>query len=248
MAQNDKNLCGEVVERIWKLSERSIKESKRFAISLSGGTTPKGIYSLMASESYRHKFQWKFIHLFWGDERYVPFSDEKSNYRMVYDSLLAKVDIPKSNIHAISTDAEDPSSSAAFYEQDLISYFKLSRGELPRFDLILLGLGIDGHLASLFPQITTAAEKMSSQLVMATLGGEPNLPRVTLTLPVINNAKNLMWIVTGASKAEIIRKVLGSNSKNKNLLPKHVLLKDGQTFWFLDWDAAYLLFSSANHS
>ncbi|MBF0298767.1 MAG: 6-phosphogluconolactonase [Oligoflexia bacterium] len=256
VAENYNNLCEKVVEKICELSRKSIQENGSFTISLSGGSTPKGVYLLMASELYRNKFNWESIHFFWDDERLVPISDANSNYRMVYDTLLAKINIPEANIHAIPVNTNDPSRAAYLYERELISFFNLLEKEFPCFDLILLGLGIDGHTASLFPQSINISKK-TSQLVTSTTGGEPHLPRVTLTIPVLNNAKNLMWIVEGASKAQIVRKALKSNieeddkkddkkddkedDKEENLLPKHVLLKNGKTFWFLDKDASQLL-------
>ncbi|MBF0207286.1 MAG: 6-phosphogluconolactonase [Oligoflexia bacterium] len=246
VAKNYNNLCKEVTEKIYKLSEKGIKENGCFTIVLSGGSTPQGIYLLMANDFYRNKFQWKFIHFFWGDERCVPICDPNSNYRMISDILLTKIDIPRVNIHEIAINTNNPTSTAHIYESELISYFNLSEKEFPRFDLILLGLGSDGHTASLFPQSSNIFED-TFQLVISTVGGEPNLKRITLTIPVLNNAKNLIWIVSGSLKAQIVKKALENNvddidnMDNKNLLPKHVLLKNGNTFWFLDRDASCLL-------
>ena len=150
-AKNYEEFCVQVVEKILTLSKQRIQKQGRFTIALSGGSTPEGIYSLMAGHSYRDQFDWEGIDFFLGDERWVPSDNPRSNYKMIADTLLTKTKIPLSNVHAIKTNTADAQTSASLYEKELIKYFKLNAREFPQFDLILLGLGPDGHTASLFP-------------------------------------------------------------------------------------------------
>ncbi|MBI4431473.1 MAG: 6-phosphogluconolactonase, partial [Candidatus Omnitrophica bacterium] len=235
LAKNYEELCQDVVRNILALSEKIIALRGRFAIALSGGSTPKGIYALMASPDYRNRFQWEKIHFFWGDERWVSPEDVKSNYRMVAEALLTRVDIPPGNIHPIRTDHENPEISAAFYEKELVSSFNLKNGEWPHFDLILLGLGNDGHVASLFPGSPELL--LTNRLAVPVVGEKIEPSRVTVTLPLINQAEFIFLLISGREKAEILKAVL-EGAGNNSLPVQKVNPQDGEVLWFTDQSAA----------
>ena len=229
-------LCEQVVRHVLVLSKKRIEERGKFTLVLSGGTTPKGVYSLMTSSTYRNRFDWEKIHFFWGDERWVPPEDQKSHYRMAAESLLTRIDIPAENIHPIKIKGDDLEASVSQYEQEIAFFFKLERGELPRFDLILLGLGHDGHIASLFPG--DSALFIMNRLVVPVSNIEIDEKRITMTLSVINRADNIFFLVSGREKAKVLQEVLEGNTN----LPAHqVKLKEGMILWFADQFAASML-------
>lgn len=202
----------------------------RFSISLAGGSTPKGLYERMAKPDFAQNFPWRNTHFFWGDERFVPSTDDRSNYKMTREALLDKVSVPAENIHAVQTSLLSPTAAADEYERQLKIFFKAGPGVFPSFDLVLLGLGEDGHTASLFPG-DPALEITDRLAAPAKL--ETAEPRVTLTYPVLNNAKNIIFLVSGESKKKILEEVLpGKNSKN--LYPaQRIQPVSGRLFWFL---------------
>lgn len=224
-----------VADHILQLCERSIAEKGTFTIALSGGNTPKKLYELLAQAPYVKKINWKNIYIFWSDERCVSFSDEENNSHMASIALLNNVPIPKENIFPVPVNFE-PAKAAARYEQMIKTFFKEKD---PQFDLILLGLGKDGHTASLFPGTDVLAEKKA--MVKEVYLEEKKMYRVSFTVPLINNARHVLFLVTGKEKAAIIGKLLLKTGK-KNILPAGLIkpLK-GDLFWFLDKPAASLL-------
>jgi len=205
----------------------------RFTVALSGGSTPKALYSLLAS-NYAD-FVWNRVFLFFGDERHVPPTDAESNYRMVEESLLTKIAIPSENVFRVPAENPDASAAAAEYEAQLRRFFEIKSGEFPRFDLILLGVGPDGHTASLFPD--SAALDEQSRLVVANWVAKFNTHRITLTFPVLNRAAEVMFLASGADKAEMLHQVL--EGKNAPPLPsQRVEPSDGKLLWILDEAAA----------
>lgn len=205
----------------------------RFAVALSGGSTPQALYALLASSEYRGRIDWPRVHLFWGDERCVPPDHPESNFRMVRESLLSKVEIPPENIHPMAG-AMEPKAAAAEYEDALRRFFN-STG-LPRFDLILLGLGEDGHTASLFPG--SAAPEEEHLWVATAYVGRLNAYRLTLTLPVINAAAQVTFLVSGESKRAIVRQLLGGNKDSSNFPAAKVSPAGGKLTWLIAADAA----------
>ena len=240
ICDNYHQLAEQVVKRILDLSRTTIKNRGVFSIALSGGSTPKGLYFRMASPDYRNQFKWNQIHFFWGDERWVPIDDIRSNYRMAAEALLTKCDIPPENIHPIKTKEVTPEVSAGLYEQDLVSHFKLRKSELPRFDLILLGVGQDGHIASLFPGNKALTEK--KKFVVSTSVEDVEEPRVTLALPVINQAHHVIFMVSGVEKAAIVGQVLGKSGRKDILVPAQLVDPErGTRSWFIDKAAMSVL-------
>jgi 6-phosphogluconolactonase len=233
IADNYKDLCEKVTQEILVLSNKKIATHGKFTLVLSGGTTPKGVYQCMASPSYRKKFQWEKIHFFWSDERWVDPSDPKSNFRMVSQALLTKVNIPPANIHPVPTKNEALKDSARLYEEMIRDFFKLKKGSIPRFDLILLGVGPDGHTASLFPGNPSLLVK--NRLAVTTSPKSQSEQRITLSLPVLNGADRVLFIVSGEEKADIVQQVL--ESKNKNSFPANKV-RPQKACWFLDKRAA----------
>jgi len=186
----------------------AVERSGRFTVALSGGSTPRALYRLLADPTapYRVLIPWSAVHLFWGDERHVPPSHDDSNFRMVSDTLLRSIPIPGSNLHRIEAELEDAGEAASRYQADLASFFRLAPGEAPRFDLVLLGLGEDTHTASLFPGSEALLE--TDRLVAAPYVAAQSGHRITLTLKVLNAARLAVFLVSGAAKAPALRAVL----------------------------------------
>ena len=176
------------------------------AVALAGGSTPRSAYQLMASAEYRAKFPWPRMHWFWGDERFVPQDSPRSNYRMVWEALLSRAPIPAENIHAVPVGNTTPERAARDYEQALKSFYGSDRLDPSRllFDINLLGLGEDGHLASLFPE--TAALQEREHWVTSVSGPQAE-PRITLTYPALESSRHIAFLVAGAAKAPILARL-----------------------------------------
>ncbi len=211
------------------LAEQRITRTP-FRIALSGGSTPRRLYELLASESIRSRIPWVRLHFFWGDERMVPHDSPQSNFRLAQDALLRHVPVPRQNIHPVPTQTS-PEEAAQRYEQELRAHF--GRFGTPVFDLVLLGLGADGHTASLFPGAAALAEK--HRPVVAHRTGLKGSDRVTLTLPVLNSSRRVFFLVSGESKAGALRAALTAGGP----LPAQQVSPDrGDLVWFVDAQAA----------
>lgn len=206
----------------------------RFTIALSGGSTPRSLYSLLASE-YRQSIPWEKTLVFWSDERHVPPGDPQSNYRMAYEAMLSKVPVPPSDVFRVKGEDPDASAAARLYEQTIRQTFDLRAGELPRFDLILLGMGPDGHTASLFPESAGLSEM--KQLVIANWIEKFKTERITFTFPVLNNGACVIFLACGPDKAEMAKLVLEGNARPP--YPAQLVNPpDGRLIWMLDEGAA----------
>jgi len=197
-----------------------------------------GLYALLASADYNRRIPWNQVHLFWGDERCVPPDHPQSNFRMVRESLLTKIKIPPENVHRMAGEKE-PKTAAVEYEEQMMKFFRLSEGTLPRFDLILLGLGEDGHTASLFPGSDALNE--TKQLVAANFVEKFNAHRLTLTLPVLNHGADVVFLVAGQSKAAVVKEILGKKTDSPVLPAARVMPLDGHLTWLITRDAATAL-------
>lgn len=215
---------------------KAIHERGKFSVALSGGSTPIPLYALLSSVEYRSKADWKRIHFFWCDERCVPKDHPDSNFKLAYDLLLSNLPVPEQNIHRIHGELE-AADAAGLYETELSNYF--GESIYPTFDLIFLGVGSDGHTASIFPELNI--EAFSSRKVIAVHVMKLNSNRVSLNLPVLNNAATIAFLATGKSKAPILREILENN--NAAYPAAQVEPQSGNLFWFLDTDAASLLSS-----
>ena len=214
---------------------KAIRKRGTFLVALSGGGTPRGMYETLASPLYRDRVDWEHTEVFWGDERCVSICDERSNCGMAFQYLLGRIPIPRENIHPILCE-ENPSRGAKEYEKFLRAFFK---GQRPRFDLILLGLGENGHTASLFPG-TGILHEMNN-LVGCLHVKKEKYRRVSLTAPAINQAAVVAFMVTGASKASVLRDVLEGPFDPDRLPAQMIKPVDGELLWLIDRDAASLL-------
>jgi 6-phosphogluconolactonase len=223
------------VEQFIGLAGKSIEQSGRFAVALSGGSTPKALYSLLASPDYRERVDWSRVDLFWGDERCVPPDHMESNFRMVQEALLSKISLPPENVHRMPGE-KAPQDAAADYENELRTFFRSAVNAVPRFDLILLGLGEDGHTASLFPGSSALNEH--NRLVATVYVQRLKAHRLTLTLSVINAAGQILFLVSGQSKAAVAKAILSSDSAAKDYPAARVKPIDGRLTWLMTQDAA----------
>ncbi len=210
----------------------SVSAHGRFSVSLAGGQTPKRVYELLAQPPYRNGVPWDRVHVFWGDERYVPADDPRSNVRMARQALLDHVDIPPEHIHAVPF-AATPKETAAQYEAMLRAFFASGS---PRFDLVLLGLGENGHTASLFPNLPVLNERQ--RWVAEVYVQEQDLWRVTMTAPILNEAALVAFLVVGANKADVLRDVV-QGSRDVARLPAQLIGPTrGELRWLADRAAA----------
>lgn len=235
---NSEALAKGAAEFFVRLAEESIKARGRFSVALSGGATPKALYEALASSALIARINWNRVYIFWGDERCVPPGDKESNYRLAYEALLLHAPIPPENVHRIHGE-RPPERAAHDYSRRLTDFFSLIEHEMPRFDLILLGLGTDGHIASLFPYSTALSEK--SRMVMEQYVEKLDSWRVTITPPVINRAANVAFIVSGSEKAEVLRAVLNGPYEPEKYPAQMINLIAGNMHWIVDEDAAALL-------
>jgi 6-phosphogluconolactonase len=223
-----------------RAASRALRNWGEFAVALSGGSTPRAAFEQIARLTRAHGLEWEKVHIFWGDERCVPPENAQSNYRLARESLLGRLNLPSANIHRVPGELE-PRTAAQAYESDLRSALarRVDPGlDLPRFDLILLGLGQDGHTASLFPGSPALTEYLRWVLALQADDGSW---RVTLTLPVINAASEVLFLVSGRQKAEILRRVLRGQEDLRGLPAQAVQPAGGDVIWLVDAPAASLI-------
>jgi 6-phosphogluconolactonase len=208
---------------------------KRPAVCLSGGGTPERLYKLLATERYRARLPWQQVHWFLGDERFVPLDDPRSNAGMVMKSFLAHVPVPPENFHRVPTDTATPQESARLYETQLRHFYGAERLDprRPLFAIVLLGLGGDGHTASLFPGDQALAVMRHWVVGIDRAGLEPFVPRVSLTLPALASTREMLFLVSGKGKRSVLERVLAGED-----LPAARARADGELTWLLDRDAA----------
>ena len=219
------------------LSEEGISATGRFVVALAGGNTPQRFYAILGSDRYRDRIRWKEVHFFWGDERFVPHNHKDSNYLPVYESFLSRIPINHGNIHPVETGTNSPAISSEIYEREMRNFFQLKENEIPRFDLIILGIGKDGHTASLFPGDKVLGEETHLTAPVVTVGTLHS--RITITLPVINNARNVLFLVSGEEKASILKRVI--DGPNLSLPASLVCPRNGRLTFIVDEKAGSLL-------
>jgi 6-phosphogluconolactonase len=219
-----------------------VRESQRarargqFTVALSGGSTPRAFHTLLAAPPYRDQVDWSQVQFYWGDDRHVTPDDPDSNFRMARETLLDNVPIREAQIHRMHTEMEDASAAAALYEDELKQEFGLRPGQLPRFDLIYLGMGPDGHTASLFPH--TEALNVRDRLVVANYVPKLSTTRITLTAPVLNAAATVAFLVAGQDKADVLDAVLQGPRHPEEYPSQLIATEDGALYWLLDQAAA----------
>ena len=216
---------------------QSLQTRDVYSMALSGGSTPRRLYSLLANEAaLREQIPWERIHFFWGDERRVPAGHPDSNYLMAYNAMLSKVPIPSTNIHRIHAEDADADVATADYEIEIRRFFGIEAGQIPQFNCVLLGMGADGHTASLFPATSALVE--TKRLVVANWVKKFQSHRFTLTLPVFNNAAQILFLVSGEDKADTLKAVLEGDSKTTRFPVQLIQPAHGEVTWFLDHSAA----------
>jgi 6-phosphogluconolactonase len=216
----------------WLLGAAKQKDGA-FAVALSGGSTPRALYERWAAPPYRDAFPWARTHLFWGDERFVPHDDAESNFHMAREALLSRVPIPAGNIHPVPTQGASPEAAAATYQRELMDYYgaEALAPERPLFDVTLLGLGADGHTASLFPGAAALGERRFWAVAVADAKG---LTRITLTYPVLESSRRVAFLVTGKDKSAIFSRL----RRGDRALPAAQVHTIGELWQFVDADAA----------
>lgn len=226
-------LARAAADEVARCAEAAVRKHGRFTIALSGGSTPQRLYRALADREapFRARIEWSATHVFWGDERHVPPDHPDSNYRMAREALLDHVPVPQGNIHRIHAELPD---AAEAYETELRRAFALAPGEAPRFDLVLMGLGADGHTASLFPGSDALHERV--RLVIAPWIDKLSSFRITLTLPVFESAAEVFFLVSGEDKAAALQAVLQGEPERYPAQLVHP--REGRLLWYADRTAA----------
>lgn len=233
--ETTKELFSAAAGTMVEIAAASIARSGRFTIALSGGQTPSELYALLAGPFFRDKISWEKVFVFWGDERCVPPEDERNNAHHAISAWLNKINIPSSHIFPVPVKLP-PEEAAALYEKTIKAFFG---NEEPRFDLILLGLGENGHTASIFPYTKLIHEQHKG--VRAFYLEEEKIFRITMTAPLINSSRNVLFLVTGKNKAEILENVLEGQSNPEKYPARLIRPADGNLYWFADSAAAGML-------
>jgi 6-phosphogluconolactonase len=219
-----------------RCAREAVAARGRFTVTLSGGSTPQRLYQLLAEAPYRDQIDWSKVELFWGDERSVPPDHKDSNYRMTSEAMLTRIPIPPGQVHRLEADRADPDSAARDYQTVIAKTFGVSAdGDPPSFDLVLLGMGPDGHTASLFPGTTALSE--TKRWVVVNYVPKFATNRLTLTTPILNKARQVLFLVAGADKPERLHEVL-EGPYEPNRLPSQLIKPSGSLVWFVDRLAA----------
>jgi len=228
-----------------KAAKEAVEATGLFTVALSGGSTPAGMFALLAGDpAYRDHVEWDKVRFFWGDERHVPSDHKDSNYRMAQETLLSKVNVAAEHVFRIEAEEEDASIAASEYEKTLREFFTLKKGEWPRFDLIFLGMGADGHTASLFPG--TKALREGNRLVVSNWIGKLDADRITLTPPVLNNAARVIFLIQGDEKAPALKAVLEGPYEPDQLPAQLIRPRRGKLLWLIEQSAGRLLTKSTS--
>jgi len=226
---SDAELFRASAKKFCEIGTQAIREHGRYTVALSGGSTPKGLHHELAT-TFAKELPWDKVFFFWGDERHVPPDFPESNFRMAKETLLSKLPIPADHVFRMRGEMPDANQAAAVYEQSLREFFRPAAGQVPQIDFILLGIGPEGHTASLFPDTKELEERQ--HLVVGNYVAVHSTWRITCTYPVLNNGANVMFLVDGASKADIVRTALKDPSSN---LPcQGVKPLNGNLMWYLD--------------
>ncbi len=229
------SLSASAAERWLSLYRESIAKHGVFHVALAGGSTPRQLYQLLTRPDISQQVEWQRVHIYFGDERAVPPDHPDSNFRMAKEALLDHVPIPRANIYRIETERGDMREAALHYEQLLVNNLPETEEGVPQFDLVLLGIGPDGHTASLFPD--TDILQQQERYVDAVYVKQKSTWRVSITFPVINHARHVLFLVAGADKQAVVQQIL-SDSQYSPRLPVQMLKPAGQVEMYLDSDAA----------
>jgi len=235
LLEDPDHLYRAAADEFGRRAAESVEARGIFTVALSGGSTPRGLYALLAREGpdgFRDQVPWQRIRFFWGDERHVPPDHPDSNYRLAHETLLSRVPVPASHIHRIPAERPDASEAAEEYARTLREHVRPGDGGLPRLDLVLLGMGPDGHTASLFPGSGAVHER--ERLVAAPWVEKLRAYRITLTPPVLNNAACVLFLVAGADKAETLQAVLSEGDHPDRFPARIIRPTNGELLWLVD--------------
>jgi 6-phosphogluconolactonase len=227
-------LFEEAAQLISRAAADAIQQRGMYSLALSGGSTPKGLFRLLATAAWRDRIDWSNTHVFWGDDRYVPHTDPRSNFRMTKEALLDHVLIPPNNVHPVPTDVP-PDEAALRYGQTLRQVLGKA-SDFPQLDLNLLGLGENGHAASLFPHRPILHE--TKLLVRSDFVPEVDMYRITMTAPMINAGRRVVFLIAGESKADVVRDVITGPQQPEQLPAQLINPAHGELIWLLDSSAA----------
>ena len=240
---NEDEVAAQASDFILRAAQDAISARGRFTLALTGGTTPEKTYGLLAQPHHATQLDWSKVFLFWGDDRFVPPDDPRSNFGMASRTLLDKVPVPVANIYPMPTGADAPAQAADYYAGTLAQFFGIPAGDLtpPQFDLVLLGMGDDGHVASLFPGFPSL--EVDDRWVVSSPPGTlpPPVDRVTLTFPVLNAARQVLFIVTGGKKSDAVHDVLEGGAARERRPAAGITPTGGDVVWLIDRDAASLI-------
>ena len=214
----------------------AVQKKRRFTLAISGGATPREMHRRLAQAPYIHDIPWDKTHLFWVDERCLAPDHPASNYGNAQKDFLNRVPLPPEQIHPMPAGLT-PEQGARYYQKTITDFFNIKKGQFPVFDLIFLGLGRDGHTASLFPGHREVNEKR--RLIIPARGGDPDVDRLTMTLPLLNKAKQRVFLVAGPDKAQTVKRV--AEDRLQDLPAGRILPEKGTLIWLLDQEAASLL-------
>ena len=217
----------------------SVETKGSFSVALSGGSTPRGMFALLAGDEFRGQVRWDRVFFFWGDERHVPPDHADSNFRMAREALLSHLSLREDQVFRIHGENPDPAAAAYEYEKTTRQFFGLAEGQFPRFDLVLLGMGPDGHTASLFPGTKALIEQ--TRVVVSNWVGKFNTHRITMTAPAINSAARVLFLIGGEDKAPALKAVLEGPLEPSQLPAQLIQPRDGSLLWLCDRAAAQLL-------
>jgi 6-phosphogluconolactonase len=231
------HLAKAAAELFVQLASESITSRGRFRVVLSGGSTPRRTFEVLATPEFSSGVDWSRVDIFWGDERYVSANDPESNYRMAREALLQRVPVPAANVYRVPTEISPPQTAANTYEDRVLNCFGNHSGA-PQFDLIYLGLGTNGHTASLFPHSRVLHEK--SHLVAAVFVPGVQGWRITMTAGLLNHARTVAFLVSGTEKAQVLRDVV-LGPRDPERLPAQMIIPDGRLLWMADEPAAALV-------
>lgn len=231
------DLSRAAAEYVCEIAKGAIEERGIFTLVLSGGSTPRLLYEKLAEQPYANRIDWQHTHLFWGDERCVPPKHPDSNFALAYETMISKVAVPPANVHRIPAESDSAKTAAEKYEKSLREFFKVATEPIspltfPSFDLVLQGLGEDGHTASLFPGDVALEEKTKWAVAVDGSTAAPPVPRVSLTLPVLNEARHVLFLASGGSKREVFQEIL--NNPEKAGYPAARVEPSGRLLWFID--------------
>jgi len=223
-------------ERFIEIGTEAFEERGKFTVALAGGSTPKSLYQLLTTDKFCSQINWRKVFFFFGDERNVLPGNAESNFQMACENLLKPLQISENQIFRWQTEIEDAERVAEDYEEKIKVFFDLTENEFPRFDLILLGTGDDGHTASLFPMTKALGE--TRKIAVANWVQKLKTNRFTFTFTTINNASNIMFLIVGSAKAEVLREILEGDVQPERFPAQNVKLKSGNLLWLLDEKAA----------